>query len=160
MWNNSELVIGCCGAYYWWCAVLYSAKVCLIVYLCRLVISQTAEYHQTIRSSAIYMVHVHWGLVSRSYIHVAGSLEYCHQRSSCAPTSPTYPLDDIYSTPNPNHNDLVTPSSTFVTDFVYVQQFWAGIWVLWWVLLAVGGCIQPQSVAYSSTKVANQVTAR
>ena len=105
-----------------WC-VLYSAKVCLIVCLYRLVISQTAEYHQTIRSSAIYMVHVHWGLVSRSYIHVAGSLEYCHQRSSCVPTGLNYSLDDIYSTPNPIHNGLVTASATFVTDFVYVQQF-------------------------------------
>ena len=149
MCNNCELVFGCCGAYYWWCAVLYSAKLCLIVYLCRLVISQTAEYHQTIRSSAIYMVHVHWGLVSRSHIRVSGSLEYCHQRSSCAPTSPTYPLYDIHSTPNPNHNDLVTASATFVTDFVYVRQFWAEIWMLWWVLLAVRGGIQTQSVTYS-----------
>ena len=162
MWNNPELLFGCSGAYYWCCAVLCHAKVCLIVYLvlCRLVVSQTTDFHQTIRSFAIYMIHVHWMLVSRSHVRLSGSLEYCHQRSSSAPTSATYPLDDIYRTPNPNHNDLVTASATFVTDFVYVQQFWAGIWVLWWVLLAVGGCIQPQSVVYSSTKVANQVTAR
>ena len=60
MWNNCELVFGYSGAYHWWCVVLYSAKMCLIVYLCRLVISQTAEYHLTIRCLAIYMVHVHW----------------------------------------------------------------------------------------------------
>ena len=70
------------------------------------------------------MIHVHIVvLVWSSHIRVAGSLEYYHQRISCAPTSPTFPIDDIYSTPTPNHNDLVTASATSVTDFAYVQRF-------------------------------------
>ena len=87
-------------------------------------------------------------LVSRTYIRVVRSLKYCQQRIPCAPTNSTCPLDDIYSTPTPNHNDLVT-RATFVTNFVYVKYFWAAIWMLWCVLLMVCGVIQCQSVSHS-----------